>query len=666
MGAHRLVVHGAGAAKSGVVAVQDLLVGARHRCAHRVALPEHGVEVAHHKDLLAGGILPQEGDDALLGVIGDDPLEAFPAVVHLPEGGVLFVEAVQALDVVLQLGVLVVAQQHPVQLLCLVPLGELTKLLSHEQQLLAGVCHHVAKEGPQVGKLVVVLSGHLIDEAPLTMDHLIVADGQYKVLAEGVEEAEGDLVVVAGAEQGVGLHVAEHVVHPAHVPLEVKAQTAIEGRLGDHRPGGGLLGDHALVGVATQHRAVELAQERHSLQILLAAVLVGLPLALLAVVVQIQHGCHCIHPQTVDMVLLQPVQGAGDQKALHLVATKVEHHGAPLFMLATLGVGILVARLPVKIVQTKLVLGEVGGHPVHDDPDACSVHLIHKCHQVLGGAVAAGGCKIAGDLIAPAAVKGIFHDRQQFHMGVAHFGDIRDQLIRQLGIVVGLIPFLHLPAAGVHLVDVHRTIDHVRLFLLCLPCFIVPPKSADIVDLAAVGRAGLGVERIGICLVHQIPCPGGHAVFIDIVFLHAGNKQLPYRIPIHLAHGMAARLPAVKIAHNADRRCVRCPDTENNACLTGTRFQMCTKVAIRLAVVALFKQIHRQIRCIALNLLFGRSHSLLLSVQPPKSGTVSFYYSILKNFAAIFKAFPLKFTIIFSGIFLCYIHTPQFFTRNIV
>ena len=247
------------------------------------------------------------------------------------------------------------------------------------------------------------------------------------------------------------------------------------------------------------------------------------------------------------------------------------------------------------------------------------MELIHKGHQVLGGAVAAGGCKIAGDLIAPAAVKRIFHDRQQFHMGIAHLCDIRDQLVCQLGIIVGLAALLHLPAAGVHLVNIHRAVDHISLFLCCLPCIIVPRKTTDIVDLAAVGRAGLGVERIGIGLIDQITCAGGHAVFINIIFLHARDEQFPYGIAIHLAHRVAARLPAVKVAHHADGYSMGCPHAEHHTCFTGTRFHVCAKVAVCFTVIALFKQIHRQVRCIALDLLLGRFHRLLLPVQMHKA-----------------------------------------------
>ena len=283
----------------------------------------------------------------------------------------------------------------------------------------------------------------------------------------------------------------------------------------------------------------------------------------------------------------------------------------------------------------------MGGHPVHDDADACSVQLIHKGHKVLGGAVAAGRGKIAGDLIAPAAVERIFHDRQQFHMGITHPGDVRDQLVGQLGIVVGLAVLFQLPAAGVHLVDVHRAVDHVRLFLLCLPRIVMPLEPADIVDLAAVGRAGLGVECIGIGLVDQITCAGGHAIFINVIFLHAGDEQFPHRIAIHLAHRVAARFPAVEIAYHADGNSVGCPHAENDTGFSGAGLHVCAEIAIRFTVIALFEQIHRQVRCIALDLFLGRFHRLLLPVQARERAPVAFYPFILKNFQTFCKGFQL-------------------------
>ena len=294
-------------------------------------------------------------------------------------------------------------------------------------------------------------------------------------------------------------------------------------------------------------------------------------------------------------------------------------------MLAALGVGVLVAGFSIKVVQAEAILREVGGHPVHDDTDAGLMHLVHKGHEILGGAVAAGGGKIARDLVAPAAVEGILHHGQKLHMGVAHLPDIGDQLVGQLGIVIGNLLVLQLPAARVHLVDVHRAVDHVRLFLGRLPGIIVPGKAGDIVDLAAVGGPGLRVERIGVGLVEQVAAPGGHTVLVDIVFLYAGDEQLPDRIPIHFAHRVAARLPAVEIAHHTDGGCMGCPNTEHHTGLSGAGLKVCTKVTVCFAVVALLEQINRQIRGIFLDLFFRRSHKQLLPVQ----AAVSLYFCTL-------------------------------------
>ena len=644
----------AGTAERLVVAVQDLLVGAGVRCAQGVALAQDGVEVADHEDLLAVCILAQEGHDALTGVVGDDPLEALPAVVDLPEGGMVLVELVQGLDVGLQLGVLVVAQQHPVQRLGLVPLSELAELLTHEQQLLAGVSHHVAKEGAQVCKLGLIVTGHLVDEAALAVDDFVVADGQHEVLAEGVEEAERDLVVVARTEERVSLHVAEHVVHPAHVPLEIEAQAAVGSGFRDHRPRGGLLCDHVLVGVTAQNRIVELAQECHSLKVLLAAVLVGLPLALLPVVVQIEHGSHSVHTQAVDVVLLQPVESAGDEEALHLAAAKVEHHGTPLFVLAALGVRVFIAGFAIEVVQAELVFREVGRHPVHDDADARLMHLVHESHQILRGAVAAGGGEIARHLIAPAAIEGVLHDGQQLHVGVAHLGDIRDELVGQLGVIVGQAALFLLPAAGVHLVDVHRSVDDIGLLLGVLPRLVVPDKAVQIVDLAAVRGAGLCVERIGVSLVDKVARPGGHAIFVNVVFLHARDKQLPHRVIVHLAHRVAARFPAIEIAYYADGRRVRCPDAEHHACLPGPLLDVCAKIAVRFTVIALLEQIHRKIRWIAAGLFLSRFHKQLLPAQAAWA-VLCLLLSYIKEFRRIFQEFSCRiYHNLFVDIFLIY------------
>jgi WD40 repeat protein len=52
--------------------------------------------------------------------------------------------------------------------------------------------------------------------------------------------------------------------------------------------------------------------------VLASAVLVGRPLAVLAGVVEVEHGRDGVHPEPVDVVLLEPVQGVGDDSTARL------------------------------------------------------------------------------------------------------------------------------------------------------------------------------------------------------------------------------------------------------------------------------------------------------------------------------------------------------------
>ena len=73
------------------------------------------------------------------------------------------------------------------------------------------------------------------------MDHLVMGERQDKVLAVCVEHAEGQFSVVLVPEIGIALHISQEIVHPAHIPLIIKAQAAFLHISRDLRPGGGFL-----------------------------------------------------------------------------------------------------------------------------------------------------------------------------------------------------------------------------------------------------------------------------------------------------------------------------------------------------------------------------------------------------------------------------------------
>ena len=56
----------------------------------------------------------------------------------------------------------------------------------------------------------------------------------------------------------------------------------------------------------------------------MSAILVRQPLALLLAVVQIEHGSHRIHPDTIHMELPEPEQNIGNQEIFHLRLAVVE------------------------------------------------------------------------------------------------------------------------------------------------------------------------------------------------------------------------------------------------------------------------------------------------------------------------------------------------------
>ena len=62
--------------------------------------------------------------------------------------------------------------------------------------------------------------------------HLVVRQRQDEILGEGVEQPEGQLVVMIVAMDRILLHVVQRVVHPAHVPFVAEAEAAVDRRRG--------------------------------------------------------------------------------------------------------------------------------------------------------------------------------------------------------------------------------------------------------------------------------------------------------------------------------------------------------------------------------------------------------------------------------------------------
>ena len=180
---------------------------------------------------------------------------------------------------------------------------------------------------------------------------------------------------------------------------------------------------------------VEFLQQTDGRQVLASAVFVGNPLAFFAAVVEVEHRRDRIDAQAIDVVLVQPEQGVGDQEVAHFVAAVVEDHGSPVRMLALTRIFMFEQSRAVEASQPVAVFGEVGRHPVQDHADAVAMAVVDKVHEVFRRPVTAGDRKVADRLIAPTAGKGMFADRHQFQVGVSHLLAVVDQLACQFAIV---------------------------------------------------------------------------------------------------------------------------------------------------------------------------------------------------------------------------------------
>ena len=312
-------------------------------------------------------------------------------------------------------------------------------------------------------------------------------------------------------------------------------------------------------------------QELHGLQVLIAAVDVRHPLAVVLAIVQVQHGGHRIHTDSVGVILVRPEQGVGDQEIGNARPAVVVNQRAPVGVRALARVLMLIHAGPVKTSHTVGIPREMGRNPVQNHADPLAVHIVHEIHKIIRSAVTAGGRVIAGHLIAPGGVQRMLHHRHQLHMGVTHLLHVIRQRTRDFPVIVkfragDLLAFrvqlqlLAFPGAQMNLVNGHRAGKQLVLRPFLHPIPVLPLIPSDIPDHGGRVRAQLRVIGVRIGLQHGKSRLGLDFILVNLSRLQAGNKQLENAGVPQETHGMAASVPEVKIAHHADPHGAGRPD----------------------------------------------------------------------------------------------------------
>src|ERR1700722_3170616 len=315
-------------------------------------------------------------------------------------------------------------EEIPLEAGIVVPLRPLAEFVAHEQQLLSWVAEHETVEKAQVCEFLPVVARHLANHGAFAIDDFVMREGQNKIFSEGVDQAEGDFVLMVGAKHRILRGVIQHIVHPAHVPLETEAKSAEVDGTGYLRPGSGFLRDHHRVRVCTIDMFVQSAQKMNRVQVFFSAEAVGYPLSFAATVVEIQHRGNGVDSKAVNMILVHPKQRIADEKILDFVAAVVEDKSVPVRMLALPGIFVFVEMRAVEVTQARFVFWKMRGNPIQNYADSSLVKIVDEIHEVVGRSEPAGGGEIAEGFVSPGTVEGVLHDGEKFDMCEASVVDV--------------------------------------------------------------------------------------------------------------------------------------------------------------------------------------------------------------------------------------------------
>ena len=458
-----------------------------------------------------------------------------------------------------------VLTQVPFDAGIVVPFARLAELATHEQELLSGLRPLVAEQEAQVGEPLPIVAGHLAEQRTLPVDDLVVGERQHEVLRVRVHLPERELAVVVTPMDRLASQVLQRVVHPTHVPLEPEPEPTHVRRARHHRPGGRFLGEGLGARVLSVDVLVQPAEERDGLEVLSTTLHVRQPLACLPRIVEVQHRCDGIHPQSVGVVRAEPVIGAGEQEAPNLVPAVVEDQRVPVGVVSATRIRVLVQVRAVEVREAVLVGGEVGGHPVEDHAETLLVQMVDQEHQVLGAAEPARRREVPGGLVAPGAVERMFHHGQEFDVGEAEVEHVVGELDRDFAIAEPPAVRPSPPGAEVDLVDGHRPREPVPVGARREPIGI-PPVVGEIPDDRARPGRRLRAERERIRLVHEeAGVAGADVELVDVARARPVDTPGPDAGRLDGLEEIRAGVPAIEVADHRDLLCVRSPHRERSS-----------------------------------------------------------------------------------------------------
>ena len=204
-------------------------------------------------------------------------------------------------------------------------------------------------------------------------------------------------MVAGGPVFGTGPKEVQCVVHPAHIPFIIKTKTALTGRFRDPGIIGRIFGNEDAAGIPAFDPGIHSFHKVYGIAVDTTA-FIALP---------VQDPADGIHAQTVEMVSLQPVVGAGLEKAADLSPGMHEIITAPLAD-TNIRVRIFKKGSAVVLHQCVVINGKMNGDKIQKNTNPC---LVEKIHQE-GVGVRAKGIMCVVPLTAASATRAMTAGRR--------------------------------------------------------------------------------------------------------------------------------------------------------------------------------------------------------------------------------------------------------------
>src|ERR1700685_2387217 len=178
----------------------------------------------------------------------------------------------------------------------------------------------------------------------------------------------------------VALKVLKSVVHPSHVPLEIKSKSALSYIAGHPWPCGRLLRDRYRTPAASNQR-VEILQQTDEFDIFSAAEMIGDPFIGWAAIIAVKHRRHRIDAQSIYMKCIDPPKRGRNQKTANFAAASVINKCVPVAVKTLARILMFVKRGTVKPGHAMLIRRKMRRHPVEDYSDPIRVAAVDKAGE---------------------------------------------------------------------------------------------------------------------------------------------------------------------------------------------------------------------------------------------------------------------------------------------